>query len=682
MYKIIYLLLIALTCSVAFSQRGKDGDYILTGNVIVNTYTNLTATVSAGSSSIQVANAAMTGANFSGSLQTGDLILIYQVQGGLVDVNTLPYEWGWGTYTFQDSWFSNGNVNQFTEYGDVYNYQNAGVFEYAEVKSVTANTITVICPLKHSFYVVDNSKTQVIRVPRYKNLTVPLNDTIKAKNWDGVSGGVIAIEVEKDLNLAGAISATKSGFRGGNPTGNGNIAGSAGSVTDYGNRGFLGSTDQYEGAEKGESIYGNKADYDIIYSRYCYGSIANGGGGANYHNAGGGGGSNVGIGTFYGYGVPDRGAGNVYDAAWNLEDVNMKTTPSSGGGRGGYAHAEENKNPLTVGPHNSQWGVDFRRITGGVGGHPLTYDVERAFIGGGGGGGHQNNNYGGKGGAGGGAVFLSAYGNILGNGTIVTNGQNGGNSEGPTPGFSSKTGDDGAGGAGGAGAIVINNTKPIPASIKLIAKGGKGGIQNIQFGGSPTVKKQADGPGGGGAGGMISYTMGTPTEDVSGGKSGTTNSPYMNNFPQNGATDGASGLKTLPIQSIDFVVADDTICSGNTTTLVVTLGGNISYNLSNLQWFNSLTDVSPFATGNSYTTPALTVNTTYYIGDCSVLPIRIPVRVVVSPPIVIAGLPPTISNETCAGSDGSITGITVSGGTAPYTYSWNGTTTPGIDLTG
>lgn len=41
----------------------------------------------------------------------------------------------------------------------------------------------------------------------------------------------------------------------------------------------------------------------------------------------------------------------------------------------------------------------------------------------------------------------------------------------------------------------------------------------------------------------------------------------------------------------------------------------------------------------------------------------------------------TITDANCGASDGSITGITVSGGTSPYVYAWNGTTTNGADTT-
>ena len=41
-----------------------------------------------------------------------------------------------------------------------------------------------------------------------------------------------------------------------------------------------------------------------------------------------------------------------------------------------------------------------------------------------------------------------------------------------------------------------------------------------------------------------------------------------------------------------------------------------------------------------------------------------------------------IADESCAGNDGSITGILVTGGTSPYTYSWNGGSSSGADTLG
>lgn len=291
MHKLNFALLFILVSFVGFSQRGKDGDYTAAAlNEQVNTYTELTADANVGATSITVSNNTMTGAHFSSALQAGDLVMIYQVQGISIDLNVYTVT-GWnGTYTVQNSFFSNGNNPDFIEFGSVTNYKSTGLYELAEVQSVSgANTINLTCGLQHSYLTTDNNHPQVIRVPRFRNLTVPNNTSITPIAWDGTVGGVVAIEVEEDLSVTGSgrISADSLGFRGGLADGTNDAAPVAGSINNVGDRGFLGSFSNAEGAEKGEGIYGGFIDHDIVYSKYCYGSIANGGGGANYHNAGG-----------------------------------------------------------------------------------------------------------------------------------------------------------------------------------------------------------------------------------------------------------------------------------------------------------------------------------------------------------------------------------------------------------
>lgn len=687
MYKLQIALLIIFISFLGFSQRGKDGDYIAASlNDQVNTYTELTVYAGISNSTLTVANNSLTGPAFSGPLEPGDLVLIYQVQGVSVDINTWPVV-GWGqNNTVQQSYFDPPplqDVRNFIEYGSINDYKTAGKYQFAEVLSVSgSNTITLTCPLKSSYNVDENSHTQVIRVPRFQNLTVPNNTQITTPQWNGTTGGVVAIEVEEDLNIngTGKISADSSGFRGGSTVDNGNIGGPEGSISNINDRGFLGSNSLSEGAEKGESIFGGFSDYDDIHSRYCYGSIANGGGGANYHNAGGGGGSNVGVGNYYGYGVVNRGTGNSYDPAWNLEDPTMIANPSAGGGRGGYSNAMKPKDPLIVGPHNSLWGGDNRRITGGVGGHPLVHSDTRVFLGGGGGAGHQNDGQGGAGGAGGGGVFLTVYGDVLGSGTISANGQNGGHAQSLTaPSPVQRKGDDGAGGAGGGGAIVIKNMNALPNTLRLEAKGGDGGNQNLVFGAFNNAI-QADGPGGGGAGGMIAFFTGAPVQDVSGGESGTTNSSRVALFPVNGSTGGASGLSSQYASTYDFVTVTDTICAGETASLTAGVTGDYPPGTP-YGWYDAPVGGSNVAMGALFTTPVLTTTTTYYVGTCPGT-FRKPVTVIVAPQIVISGVPPTLTPETCAGNDGAITGITASGGEGSLIYDWNGDVTPTADLTG
>lgn len=659
---------------LVFSQRGKDGDFTVnTQETWVNTYTQLTANASVGQTQITVADNALSGAFFANDLEEGDLILILQMYGASVDISTYTYT-GWGgDYTVQNSFFTNGNVYDPTEFGAVTNYNNAGRYQLVEVAGVSgANTIQLNCALDQNFS--QNRNVQVIRVPRFANLTVLNNTSITAPQWNGLNGGVIAIEVDEDLALngTGSIDASALGFRGGAFN---NIANYAGSPND--NAGFLGTPNEDSGGQKGEGIFGYHNEYDDIFSRYGYGAIANGGGGGNFHNSGGGGGSNVGTGAFYGYGVADPGVANAYVPGWNLEDPTIITQPSSGGGRGGYTHAINNQNPLTLGPGNNAWGGDYRRVAGGIGGHPLTYSSDRLFFGGGGGAGCGNDGYGGTGGRGGGLVFLNVYGSISGTGSIAANGENGENAEGPSPGISGRTGDDGAGGAGGGGSVYIQNMNPFPGSIALSAEGGNGGNQVVQIG-TFTGTMSAEGPGGGGAGGLIVYTSGAPTESAAGGASGVTNSTHVSNFPVNGATGGAAGIQGMSNTFFDLIVENDTICGGGSTTLTVAVVGTLPTG-AQVEWYASNSGGAPIATGNSFTTPVLSATTTYYVGVCPGT-FRKEIEVVVSDEIIISGTP-SIVDETCSGNDGSITGLTASGGFGNLTFDWNGTVTPDEDLT-
>ncbi|PWH86824.1 T9SS type B sorting domain-containing protein [Brumimicrobium oceani] len=685
MNKLILILLLFLIVSFGYAQREKHGDYTATGlNEIVNTFTTLSNSVNAPSNNIVVNDNSMIGANFTSPLEAGDLLLIYQIQAGDVNVNSYPTT-AWGSnYVVQNSWFSQPDqyVSNYIEFGEMLNYKNAGNFEFVEVLSISGTqNVTLTCPLAKNFVTGTNNKTIVVRIPRFNNLTIPSNTSITTSAWNGNTGGVVAIEVNGTLSITGngEISADSTGFRGGVAVNDGATGNSVGSITDINSRGFLGSNTPSQGSEKGEGIAGGTIEYDALHTRYGYGAISNGGGGGGFHNAGGGGGANVGVGNYYGYGVADQGVSGAFNAAWNLEDPNIVTSPSAGGGRGGYSHVQNSNNPLTVGPHNAAWGSEFRRITGGVGGHPLTYSAERVFLGGGGGAGHGNDSYGGNGGAGGGAIFLQLYGDIIGNGTISANGGNGANAEGSQPGpFStSKTGDDGAGGAGAGGAVFIKNINAIPSTINLEAKGGKGGDQVLKRGGFNS-SNQADGPGGGGAGGLISYTLGTPTENVAGGVAGETNSSFMNSFPVNGATGGASGLASQTTTVFDIVITDDTICENQTVSLSAVVSGNLSPSPS-LAWYDAEIGGNVLGFGATFVTPALSATTTYYAGTCPGT-FRTPVTVVVAPQIVIAGTPPAISPETCAGNDGSITGLTATGGLGSLTFDWNGGSTTSEDL--
>lgn len=690
------LTLFLLGTAVPLAQRGKHSNYTVSStNTIVNTYTQVTNAINAGSTYIQVADAAMVGAGFTTPLQQGDLIMIIQMQGlrfdnygasnYSIDINTYPVS-AWSSGATLESAYMNDGPRPY-RFGTVKQYHQVGVNELVEVASVSGNVIFLNCSTFHSYY-APQGNVQVIRVPRYKNLTIPSGTSITAPNWNGTTGGVVAIEVEQNLsiNAVGGINATGKGFRGGVVEG----VCESGSSTEHTNvqgmgNTFLGTNNNIYGGAVGENIMGATTYLKTVYLGFGRGAIANGGGGGGLQNGGGGGGSNVGdTNNRTGLGVPN----SAYNVYWNAERPGLAGTVSGGGGRGGYTYANTQQNP-NIGPNKSAWGGDARKENGGFGGHALVYHPNRIFAGGGGGAGSQDSGQGGNGGNGGGIVYLTVYGTISGTGSIVSNG---------APGFKTNmTGDntvsngakykgnDGAGGGGGGGYIYIKNMSPIPTTVSLQANGGNGG--NVDFYyytggfGSQNGKNELTGPGAGGAGGGIAYTSGTPPTSVSGGAPGITLSngsqnPWSTSFPSNGATNGGTGLTNLPTTIYDITVADKTICAGTSTGLTATITGTLPAN-STIGWYTSPYGGNPIRTGASMVTGVLNTTTTYYVGVCPGN-FRVPVTVSVTPKPVVAGSA-IITPATCT-SPGAISGLSITGN-GPFTINWsNGmsTLTPNI----
>ncbi|WP_316765939.1 putative Ig domain-containing protein [Pedobacter frigiditerrae] len=106
-----------------------------------------------------------------------------------------------------------------------------------------------------------------------------------------------------------------------------------------------------------------------------------------------------------------------------------------------------------------------------------------------------------------------------------------------------------------------------------------------------------------------------------------------------------------------------TICSGSTASLSATPNGGTT-----LTWYSDAVGGSVLANGNTYTTPALTTTTTYYIqvskAGCANAE-RVPVTVTVTPVLtvpVVAAVP-----STCEGSTRT---LTVTSPNSAVTYNW------------
>ncbi|MBL4667761.1 MAG: PKD domain-containing protein, partial [Flavobacteriales bacterium] len=643
MKKIISLsFLTFFSFTILNAQRGKDGAKTVTATEVVNAYTSLTANANTGNTFISVTNSSLSN-NFSGNLSAGDLIMIIQVQGVSVEDTVSSGS------VFDDSRFH-------STWGRILNYNNCGNYEFIQVESIpNSTTINLDCPL--SFDYTSSGNVVVIRVPRYTDLTVNNGGILTADTWNGTTGGILAIEVNgiTAINTGGAIDVSSLGFRGGQPEIN----------SVFGGNRFA-STNSGEGGEKGEGIVGDWIFYDSnLHGRYCRGAAANAGGGGTAHNAGGGGGSNAGnpLNWSEGAGVSDP----TYNAAWGLESPSLVGANNSGGGRGGYSHTSSDENELTQGPGNAAWGGDSRRQMGGLGGRPLDYSTGKIFMGGAGGAGDGNSNptEAGAGGNGAGIIFISSYGNVTGAGNITANGQNGGNS-GTTAGapFNTVTGKDAGGGAGAGGTIIIKTTGTV-SGITIDVNGGEGGDQ-IMIEGLFANIGEAEGPGGGGGGGYIAITSGTPTRNATGGVNGTTDSPFISNFPPNGATSGGVGMPNESIPTFDVSVNNDVICENTTSTLTATINGTAPIGAT-IEWYDAATGGNLVFTGNPFTTPSLTTTTTYFIRVCPA-PYRVPVTVTVNTCSAISASFSSTDSTLCATDCINFTDLS-SGGTAT-SWSW------------
>jgi len=461
--------LLFISAAHAQSFKGKDGaeTYILPGTYILNRYTSLASSVSAGSLSVVVSNIAELSGSYSftnsanpyatNALSRGDLVMVIQVQGA--DIAS----------------------TDDAAYGAITNYNNTGFYDVRTVYAVSANTISLCENLSHSYTQGGNARTQVIRIPRLTTLNVSLLATLGGFPWQGATGGVIALETSSNLIVSGKISATGIGFRGGSDDKTSSIASGSAAVTLYRTTGTATT------AGKGESIAGFTADYNTYFNgANGRGAPANGGGGGNGHNSGGGGGTNAGNNSVL---VPYNGTGikntstPAWASAWNLESASFATDVSTGAGRGGYSYANSNQDALVLGPSGNAWGGDHRNNVGGLGARPLNSSGHtRVFLGGGGGAGDGNNSAAGNGGTGGGFAFILSNGNISGGGSIVADGEDGYNTQ--------NVNIDAAGGAGGGGAIVALSEGTI-TGVSMEADGGKGGNQLL-------LLAEAEGPGGGG----------------------------------------------------------------------------------------------------------------------------------------------------------------------------------------
>ncbi|MCP4047088.1 MAG: hypothetical protein GY732_14000 [Gammaproteobacteria bacterium] len=469
------------------SASGDTGSAPSSG--IVNTYYPATASVSAAGTSIELG----TSIGSTTPISAGDLVMIIQMQDAVIDESN-DVNYGDGAAVGSNDASGSTDIHQ------------TGLYEFAIAATFGGTTLTVTDGLTHAYNIDTNQTFQVIRVPRYGDLT--LSGNLTSEEWDGSAGGVVVIDVLGTLNFNGNdIDVFSAGFRGGSYLG-GASNGESVVGPDY----RIGPSDDgvdnndFYG-EKGEGIAGTSAishggdgyppylaDPDsglLIPSDLARGAPGNAGGGGNDHNGGGGGGSNIGHG---------------------------------GQGGDGWSAATD---------------------AGGKGGGLFDGYSGRLLLGGGGGAANANNNLvAGTGGNGGGLVFVNAT-TITGTGTVNANGSAGVDSNILNPG-----GNDGGGGGGGGGTIVIRTASASVNNLTLNAAGGKGG---------DVITPNPHGPGGGGGGGAVYIDATGATIDTSGGVAGIfydTDSTPPAASGNHGALPGDDG-HSLPLTDVPNPVACD-----------------------------------------------------------------------------------------------------------------------------
>jgi uncharacterized repeat protein (TIGR01451 family) len=521
---------------------------------IVNNYYQANGNLSVGATSLVLG--ALDGRGMSTPMAVGDLLMIIQMQDASINTSN--------NNTYGDG---SGTGQGATSVG------RTGLYEWVRVTS-TGASIGITPPLTNSYVQADaggapQKRYQVIRAMQYTSATA---NGVTAPAWNGLTGGVVAMDVRDTLTLGGgtvegqanrAFFLAGKGFRGGAGR---RLAVGGSSRNDYATP----ATTDYHAA-KGEGIAGTPyyasrltsnwgfqatnppaLAIDTLAPGYPGGSSARGAPG----NAGGG-------------GTDGRAVGSGNDEN------------SGGGGGGNYGPGGTGGRP---------WN-DPLYDTGGRGGagYSGTLAFNRVFLGGGGGAGSSNDgtsdsvayfnqamgcNLGtlglcSSGAAGGGIVLIRAR-SVTGSGVIDVRGAHAYN-----------VGNDSGGGGGAAGSAVVQSLTGGNATID--ARGGDGG--NAWAGNAGGLPNR-HGPGGAGGGGFIAYSpasMSLATQ-VDGGAPGKTMSDLVpdENYGSTGYNGGLTAFLAPNAPGVpQAALCDPSVSLAKTNgTTSLTSPGTVTYSLT------------------------------------------------------------------------------------------------------
>jgi len=376
------------------------------GEVVVNNYAQVTQPLAPGDNEITIGTPTGVANEPSSSFNVNSLVLVLQTTGlvpATAEGDAAPID--------------------LTE-------NPVGRWELARISGVLANSkLQLAQPLKYSYAA---NVTQVIVVPEYVDLTINSGVTVKARPWDGSTGGVVAFLVSMTLTNNGTISAKGAGFRGGvyarvNTPGSSEFTGCTATTTPTG-------APREVRAAKGEGLNNALYNPDPTLSAINVGSLANGGGGGICNHGGGGGGGNAGVGGRGGGsedGNRDEAAGQG-GASVRLSPLQTLSMGGGGGSGQGYVN-KSSSNPPEAGRGGGVVFIRARTLAGAGsinasgGNAPDFTDIS-------------------AGGGGAGGTVYARFAQSAACDTVLANGGNGGNT--PTAAGSRVFGPGGGGGGG------------------------------------------------------------------------------------------------------------------------------------------------------------------------------------------------------------------------------------------
>ncbi len=583
-------LIASFAAFAAFAQvcatPGKDIAVTSIAGTVNSYYPGTAASVAAGSQTIAI-GAISTGGS-SAPIAAGDLLIVIQMQGAQISSsNSDCYGDGVGTAgcttrSTTSASYAGGNLTS--------NYF-AGNWEYCTATTAASASVGVACAGLGGGTVNayksaastgassdGNYSYQVVRVPQYTNGALTGNLTALA--WNGSAGGLLALQTNGTVNLAGFnLDVSASGFRGGGvnftaPYGPPVLDPVNGSSFYIAPTGTLPGGER-EGSFKGEGVagtpqlvYNGAAQINTGIDGYTGGSRSRGapgnaGGGGNNQNSGGGGGGN-------------GGQGGQGGGGWN--DASRPTTFRDSGGFGGDGASRVGNN--------------------------LNLSVSRLIMGGGGGGGHvdgggTNCDLGAWGGNGAGIIIVRAAA-LAGTGSLLASGNNG---LGPNAAGNCT---DAAGGAGAGGTV-----------LAAVTSGLSGRAINVNGGAGAASSYSQRGPGGGGGGGVVYYNSGagSPSITATGGPNGL-DTPTITPISPWFATTGTVSILTASTTS--FTASCSTVLDVTKTNAVssVQAGGTTSYTVT---FINSGATAANGATAKDV--PSQGLSCTVFSCSASLLPI-------------------------------------------------------------